>query len=69
MLPTGKHKGQNPSVASIYQALAEHARREAYPEAVDQAHADFAVLRNSEVCLLVAASWRLTPVSACGSCR
>ncbi|WP_262418866.1 recombinase family protein [Streptomyces sp. SP2-10] len=43
-LPTGKRKGQNPSVASIYQALAEHAKREAYPEAVGQAHADFAAL-------------------------
>jgi DNA invertase Pin-like site-specific DNA recombinase len=41
----GKRKGQNPSVASIYRALAEHAKREAYPEAVEQAHADFADLR------------------------
>ncbi|MBP2067482.1 DNA invertase Pin-like site-specific DNA recombinase [Streptomyces iranensis] len=43
IIPTGKRKGQNPSVASIYRALAEHAKREAYPEAVEQAHADFAV--------------------------
>lgn len=45
----GKRKGQNPSVASIYWALAEHAKREAYPEAIEQAHADFAVLRASEL--------------------
>jgi hypothetical protein len=44
-----KRKGQNPSVASIYRALAEHAKREAYPEAVDQAHADFAALQNADV--------------------
>ncbi|MEE1768338.1 hypothetical protein PUR34_09205 [Streptomyces sp. JV185] len=43
IIPTGKRKGQSPSVASIYRALAEHAKREAYPEAVEQAHADFAV--------------------------
>jgi hypothetical protein len=35
IIPTGKRKGQNPSVASIYRALAEHAKREAYPEAVE----------------------------------
>ncbi|WP_242440808.1 recombinase family protein [Streptomyces sp. CB02923] len=48
-IPTGKRKGQNPSVASIYRALAEHAKREAYPEAVAQAHDDFAALTGSEV--------------------
>ncbi|MBP2053814.1 hypothetical protein J2Z21_006816 [Streptomyces griseochromogenes] len=42
IIPTGKRKRQNPSVASIYRALAEHAKREAYPEAVAQAHTDFA---------------------------
>ncbi|MEV5540903.1 hypothetical protein AB0L13_29040 [Saccharopolyspora shandongensis] len=42
IIPVGKRKGRNPTVASIYRALAEHAKREAYPEAVDQAHADFA---------------------------
>ncbi|MDQ0753975.1 hypothetical protein QF034_008206 [Streptomyces africanus] len=36
-------------MASIYRALAEHAKREAYPEAVEQAHADFADLRNADV--------------------
>ena len=42
IIPTGKRKGHNPSVASIYRALTEHAKREAYPEAIEQAHADFA---------------------------
>ncbi|MFE4581330.1 hypothetical protein [Streptomyces chartreusis] len=36
-------------MASIYRALAEHAKREAYPEAVDQAHADFADIQVGEV--------------------
>lgn len=49
IIPTGKRKGQNPSVASIYRALAEHAKREAYPEAVEQTHADFAALHNTDV--------------------
>ncbi|MFJ4126391.1 recombinase family protein [[Kitasatospora] papulosa] len=48
-IPTGKCKGQNPSVVSIYRALAEYAKREAYPEAVGQAHDDFAVLTGNEV--------------------
>ncbi|MFI6275410.1 hypothetical protein [Streptomyces sp. NPDC050988] len=30
IIPTGKRKGQSPSVAGIYRALAEHAKREAY---------------------------------------
>jgi DNA invertase Pin-like site-specific DNA recombinase len=42
IIPTGKRKGQNPSVASIYRALAEHTQREAHPDAVEQAHADIA---------------------------
>ncbi|MEU1790274.1 hypothetical protein ABZ553_31255 [Streptomyces sparsogenes] len=46
--PTGKRKGQSPSVASIYRALAEHAEWEAYPEGVEQAHADFAAFRVGE---------------------
>jgi hypothetical protein len=49
IIPTGKRKGQNPSVASIYRALAEHAKREAYPEAVEQAHADFAALQGEGI--------------------
>jgi DNA invertase Pin-like site-specific DNA recombinase len=44
IIPTGKNKGQNPSLASIYRALAEHEKASAYPEAVQQAHADFAAL-------------------------
>ncbi|MEV6594939.1 hypothetical protein [Streptomyces acidicola] len=48
-IPTGKCKGHNPSVASVYRALAEHAKREAYPEAVEQAHADFAASRTATV--------------------
>ncbi|MFF3389941.1 recombinase family protein [Streptomyces sp. NPDC002669] len=48
IVPTGKRKGQNPSVASIYRALTEHAKREAYPEAVEQAHAGFAALQVGE---------------------
>jgi hypothetical protein len=49
IIPTGKRKGHNPSVASIYRALAEHAQREAYPEAIEQAHADFAVLQTGDL--------------------
>ncbi|WP_197093571.1 recombinase family protein [Nonomuraea sp. SBT364] len=47
IIPTGKRKGQHPSLASIYRALAEHQKRQAYPEAVEQAHADFAMLQAS----------------------
>ncbi|WP_432093479.1 hypothetical protein [Streptomyces sp. bgisy100] len=46
IIPTGKRKGHSPSLASIYRALAERAKHEAYPEAVDQAHADFADLNS-----------------------
>nr|WP_225631089.1 recombinase family protein [Streptomyces solaniscabiei] len=47
--PTGKRKGQTHSVASIYRALAEHAKREAHPEAIAQTHPDFAALTGPEV--------------------
>lgn len=30
IIPTGKRKGQNPSLSSVYRALAEHERRTAY---------------------------------------
>ncbi|WP_371933794.1 recombinase family protein [Streptomyces castrisilvae] len=30
IIPTGKRKGRSPSVASVYRALAEHAKHEAY---------------------------------------
>jgi DNA invertase Pin-like site-specific DNA recombinase len=42
IIPTGRRKGHNPSPASIYRALAEHARRAAHPDAVHQTHAEFA---------------------------
>jgi hypothetical protein len=41
-IPTGKRRGQNPSLASIYRALAEQAKRQQYPDAIEQAHAEFA---------------------------
>lgn len=47
IIPTGKRKGRNPSLASIYRALAEHEKAQAYPEAVEQARADFAALQAS----------------------
>jgi hypothetical protein len=47
VIPRGRRKGQNRSLASIYRALAEHAKAEAYPEAVAQAHSDFAALQHS----------------------
>ncbi|WP_216363268.1 recombinase family protein, partial [Arthrobacter sp. Hiyo1] len=47
IIPTGKRKGRNPSLASIYRALTEHEKRKAHPEAVEQAHADFATLQPS----------------------
>ncbi|WP_409472539.1 recombinase family protein [Streptomyces sp. HC307] len=49
IIPTGKRKGQNPSVASTYRALAEHAKRDAYPEAVEAAHTDFAALQSGDL--------------------
>lgn len=41
IIPAGKRKGANPSVASIYRALAEHDKTQRFPEAVEQAHLDF----------------------------
>ena len=41
---TGKRRGQSPSVASIYRALAAHAKAKSYPDAIDQARTEFAVL-------------------------
>ncbi|MCY0950459.1 hypothetical protein [Streptomyces sp. H27-S2] len=48
IIPTGKRKGQNSGLASIYRALAEHEKRQADPEATAQAHADFTDLRTAE---------------------
>ncbi|MFE7191405.1 hypothetical protein [Kitasatospora sp. NPDC057541] len=50
IIPTGKRKGRNPSVAGTYRALAEHAEREAYPEAAEKAPADFAAASVSARC-------------------
>ena len=47
IIPAGKRKGHNRSLASIYRALAEHEKRARYPEAVAQAHADFAALQQN----------------------
>jgi hypothetical protein len=47
IIPTGKRKGRNPSLASIYRALAEHEKTQSYPDAVEQAHVDFAALQPS----------------------
>ncbi|MFF8607233.1 hypothetical protein ACF06X_14975 [Streptomyces sp. NPDC015346] len=47
--PPASARGQSPSVASIYRALAARAKREAYPEAVEAAHADFAALRAEDL--------------------
>jgi DNA invertase Pin-like site-specific DNA recombinase len=46
IIGNGKRKGHPPSVASIYRALAEHAKKQAYPDAVEQAHAQYATLAN-----------------------
>ena len=46
--PPGKRKGHTPSPASIYRAIAENEKRQSYPEAVDQAQADFASLQTSD---------------------
>ena len=42
IIPAGKRKGQNPGLASIYRALAEHEKAQAYPETVEQARVEFA---------------------------
>ncbi len=44
IIPAGHCKGHNPSLSSIYRALAGHEKRTAYPEAVEAAQADFAAL-------------------------
>ncbi|MEL5958864.1 hypothetical protein AADR41_29550 [Streptomyces sp. CLV115] len=40
VIPTGKRNGRNPSMAGVYRALADQAKREAYPGAAGKAHAD-----------------------------
>ncbi|MGX6606588.1 recombinase family protein [Micromonosporaceae bacterium Da 78-11] len=43
----GRRKGQNPSVASIYRALAEHEKTRSYPDAVEQAKTEYAHLTDA----------------------
>ncbi|MFD9374202.1 recombinase family protein [Streptomyces sp. NPDC059999] len=47
IIPTGRRKGQNPGLATVYRALAEHEKAQAYPEAIEAAHADFAALQTA----------------------
>lgn len=44
IIPTGRRKGQNPSLASIYRALSTHEKTRAHPDAVAQARAEYAEL-------------------------
>ena len=44
IIPTGRRKGQNASLASIYRALAVHEKTRAHPDAVEQAPAEYAHL-------------------------
>ncbi|MET7910373.1 hypothetical protein ABZS98_19295 [Streptomyces avermitilis] len=48
--PTGRRKGQNPSLSSMYRDLAEHEKRVAYPEAVTAAHTDSAAPGSRSLC-------------------
>ncbi|MFE5028244.1 recombinase family protein [Streptomyces sp. NPDC056656] len=49
IIPTGKRKGQSPSVASIYRALAEHEKAQAVPGGSrETARADFAALQQRD---------------------
>ncbi|MER5556812.1 recombinase family protein [Streptomyces sp. NPDC002793] len=48
LIPTGRRKGQSPSLSNIYRALAEHEKTQAYPEAAETAHADFAALQQRD---------------------
>ncbi|GAA2440809.1 hypothetical protein GCM10010191_66060 [Actinomadura vinacea] len=47
IIPTGKRRGQNPLLASTYRALAEHDKAQTYPEAIEQAHTDFAAMQST----------------------
>jgi hypothetical protein len=44
-IPTGKRTGHHPSLASIYRALAQHTKTLACPDAIEQAHTEYAKLR------------------------
>jgi hypothetical protein len=45
---TARWSWRSPSLSSIYRALAEHEKAQAYPEAVETAHADFAALQQRD---------------------
>lgn len=65
--PTGKRKEQNPSAASICRALAEHGKTQAYPEAAERAHADFAALQPRPQPRVLTRRYMLTPRPGRGS--
>ena len=48
LIPTGRREGQSPSLSSIYRAPAQYEKAQAYPEAVETAHADFAALQQRD---------------------
>ena len=48
IIPTGKRRGKSPSIASIYRTLATHAKAQAHPDAVTQAHTEFTTLRTAK---------------------
>ncbi|MCW2881308.1 MAG: hypothetical protein JWQ95_5408 [Sphaerisporangium sp.] len=45
LISSNSFPGHSPSLASIYRALAEHDKAQAYPDAITQAHAEFAELK------------------------
>ncbi|GAA2281040.1 hypothetical protein GCM10010234_17660 [Streptomyces hawaiiensis] len=53
----GKRKGQNPSVACVFRARAENAKRDAYPQAAETAQADSAALQTRELPDAVRRRW------------
>ena len=48
IIPTGKRKGENPSLASVYRALTEYEKSQTHPEAVEQAKAEHAALQAAQ---------------------
>ncbi|WP_432584689.1 recombinase family protein [Streptomyces sp. HD1123-B1] len=48
LIPTGRRKGHSRSLSSIYRALTEHEKTQAYPESVETAHAEFAALQQRD---------------------
>jgi hypothetical protein len=45
IIPSGRRKGHNPFFAGVYRALAEHEKAQRYPDAVEQAHAQYGGLQ------------------------